>query len=188
MVESEEVLELLDELQARSLVYVYMANDAPRYGMLETVRQYGLQQLEHTGERGAVQDLHLNWCIDLAEHDEPSLVGAEQEVWLTRLELEHDNLRTALRWSLGTGSNAPAALRLAGALARFWLMHAHFSEGRYWLGEVLATDHATGVERARALDGHVMRLLKRSPSISVVDRGRSRSLWPNAAGLCSGST
>jgi non-specific serine/threonine protein kinase len=83
----------------------------------------------------------------------PSLQGAVQDLWLARLEREHDNLRAALRWSLGAGASGSAALLLAGALARFWIMHAHFCEGRYWLGEALAVDDGTGAERARALDG-----------------------------------
>jgi predicted ATPase/Tfp pilus assembly protein PilF len=152
-VEASEVLELLDELLDRSLVYVYVADEAPRYGLLETVRQYGLQQLDRAGERAVVQHRHLHWCVTLAEQAAPSLLGAEQEVWLARLEREHDNLRAALRWSLGAGASGSGALRLAGALVRFWLMHAHFSEGRYWLSEALAADDAAGVERARALDG-----------------------------------
>src|SRR5262249_1031333 len=95
-VEGDAGLELLDELQDRSLVSGYMADEAPRYGMLETVRQYGMQQLDRAGERAVVQDRHLHWCIALAEQAAPSLQGAEQEVWLARLEREHDNLRAAL--------------------------------------------------------------------------------------------
>jgi predicted ATPase/Tfp pilus assembly protein PilF len=152
-VEAVAVLELLDELQDRSLVYVYMADETPRYGMLETVRQYGLQQLERMGETAVVQDRHLHWCVALAEQAAPSLQGAQQEVWLERLEREHDDLRAALRWSLRAGTAGSAALRLAGSLARFWLMHTHFSEGRRWLGEMLAAEGGTATERARALDG-----------------------------------
>jgi predicted ATPase/Tfp pilus assembly protein PilF len=152
-VAADVVLELLDELQERSLVYVYAADGTPRYGMLETVRQYSLQQLNRAGETVVAQHRHLHWCMTLAAQAGPHLQGPEQELWLPRLEQEHDNLRAALRWSLSAGADGSAALPLAGALARFWLMHAHFSEGRYWLSEALAADGAADVERARALDG-----------------------------------
>jgi non-specific serine/threonine protein kinase len=149
----EAVLALLDELLERSLVYVHVADGIPRYGMLETVRHYGLLQLAHAGEMAVVQDRHLDWCMALAEQAVSSLQGAEQAVRLAQLEREYDNLRAALRWSLGAGACGTAALRLAGALARFWLMHAHFSEGRHWLGAALAAEDGTAMERARALDG-----------------------------------
>jgi non-specific serine/threonine protein kinase len=152
-IEADAVLELLDELQERSLVYVHVADEIPRYGMLETVRQYGLQQLDRAGEMAVIPDRHLHWCTALAEQAAPYLQGPEQEAWLARLERELDNLRAALRWSLGAGAAASAALRLVSALARFWLIHAHFSEGRRWLSEALAAAGGTAVERARALDG-----------------------------------
>ena len=74
-------------------------------------------------------------------------------MWLARLEREHDNLREALRWSLRAGADAAQALRLAGTLARFWIVHGHLSEGRQWLDEALAASGGTGAERARALEG-----------------------------------
>jgi WD40 repeat protein/predicted ATPase/transcriptional regulator with XRE-family HTH domain/Tfp pilus assembly protein PilF len=152
-VEARAVLELLDVLQDWSLVYVYEADGAPRYGILETVRQYGLLQLERAGEMAVTQDRHLHWCMALAEQAAPRLQGPGQDVWLARLEREHDNLRAALRWSLGAEASDSTALQLAGALVRFWIMHAHFSEGRHWLGKALAAEAGTAAERARALGG-----------------------------------
>jgi predicted ATPase len=83
--------------------------------MLETVRQYSLQQLDRAGETLVVRDTHLRWCVTLAELTAPSLQGPEQEVWLARLEREHENLRAALRWSLGGGASSSGALRLAAS-------------------------------------------------------------------------
>jgi predicted ATPase/Tfp pilus assembly protein PilF len=148
-----EVIGVLDELLDRSLVYAHTPDELPRYGLLETVRQYGLQQLEGAGETAALRDRHLGWCVTLAEQAVPSLQGAEQDVWLALLEREHDNLRAALRWSLGAGASSSAALRLTGSLARFWLVHGHLSEGRYWVSEALAAAGGSTVERARALEG-----------------------------------
>ncbi len=152
-VEAKTVLQLLDALQDRSLVYVDVADGAPRYGMLETVRQYGLLRLERAGELAVMQDRHLLWCMALAGQAAPLLQGPEQDVWLARLEREHDNLRAALRWSLGAGASSSTALSLASSLVRYWIMHAHFSEGRRWLGEALAAEAGTAAERAGALGG-----------------------------------
>jgi predicted ATPase len=155
-VNAELVLELLDELVARSLVYVYQSNGAPRYGLLETVRQYGLQQLEHAGERAAVQDRHLQWCVTLVEQAAPALQGPEQVTWLARLGREHDNLRAALQWALDQ-DQAALGLRLAGGLWMFWRRRGHLREGRYWLAALLALEAdeytaTTMAERANALE------------------------------------
>jgi tetratricopeptide (TPR) repeat protein len=108
-----------------------------RYAMLETVREYALEQLESSGEAEAVRQAHAAFCLALAERAEPELTGPAQAEWLSRLELEHDNLRAALAWSLG-GSAGATALRLAAALGRFWRMHGHSREGRSWLERALA--------------------------------------------------
>ncbi len=153
----EAVLELLDELLERSLVSVSMAGGAPRYGLLETVRQYGVQQLARADETVAVQDRRLRWCVTLAEQAAPALLGAEQALWLARLEREYDNLRAALQWALDRGRGA-LGLRLAAGLWQFWRSRSYLSEGRRWLAAVLALptedDDATIMTaRASALEG-----------------------------------
>jgi non-specific serine/threonine protein kinase len=152
------VLDLLDELVDRSLVYVQETGGAPRSGMLETVRQYGLQLLEHMGELAVVRNRHLHWCVTLAEQAASALLGPEQIAWLARLEREHDNLRAAIQWALDRDLRQPC-LRLAAGLWQFWRGHrSHLSEGRRWLAAVLARtvneDDATDMAlRASALEG-----------------------------------
>jgi tetratricopeptide (TPR) repeat protein len=154
-VDADAVLDLLDELLDRSLVYVYEAGGLPRYGMLETVRQYGLQQVEHAGERTVMQDWHLAWCARLAEQAAPALQGPEQMTWLARLAREHDNLRAALQWALDRGLST-LGLGVAGGLGKFWLRGGHQREGRHWLGALLALaadgDAASMAVRAAALE------------------------------------
>src|SRR5581483_9367841 len=91
-------------------------------------------------EAELLQRRHATFFLELAEQAEPALAGPEQPAWLARLELEHDNLRGALRWTLE--SRDPEAgelgLRLATALWRFWEICGHASEGRRWLEQALA--------------------------------------------------
>ncbi|MGH3089015.1 MAG: ATP-binding protein, partial [Rubrobacteraceae bacterium] len=85
--------------------------------LLEPVRQYGREKLEESGETEPVRERHARYYLALAERAEPELKGAEQGAWLARLEAEHDNLRTALAWSLEF-RNTETALRLGAALWR----------------------------------------------------------------------
>jgi predicted ATPase len=155
-VEAAAVLELLDALQDRSLVYVHVTDKVPRYGMLETVRQYGLQQLERAGELAMVRDRHLEWCVALAKQTAPALIGPEQAQWLARLDREYDNLRAALQWALDRGLGTHG-LQVAGGIWRFWLQRGHQREGRRWLAALLALasdEDATSMAlRASALEG-----------------------------------
>lgn len=115
-----------------------------RYGMLEPVRQYAREKLEESGEAGDAQRRHAACFLGLAEEAEPNLIGPEEEVWMDRLEEEHDNLRAALRWAKEQG-DIEAGLRLVGALNWFWWMRGYLAEGRGWTEDFL--------EAARGLGG-----------------------------------
>ena len=108
-----------------------------RFGMLETVREYAFEQLEVSQELEIAQRRHASYYLKLAEEAEPQLTGHEQETWLRHLEEEHDNLRAAMRWCIDQ-EEAEIALRLGGALARFWYRRGHITEGRKWLDMALA--------------------------------------------------
>jgi predicted ATPase/DNA-binding CsgD family transcriptional regulator len=125
----------------------------PRLVMLETIREYGLERLAASGEMEYLARLHATHFLALAEEAEPKLMCAEQGRWLNRLELERDNLRAALRWALDH-DDPTMALRLGGALWRFWFRRGYLSEGRGWLEEALTGSDAVapGV-RAKALTG-----------------------------------
>jgi non-specific serine/threonine protein kinase len=90
-----------------------------------------VEKLEQSGEASALRTRHRDWYLQLVEAAESKFTGAEQAVWLGRLEREHDNLRAARRWAVE--SEPEAELRMVGALWRFWSMHGHLSEGRGWL-------------------------------------------------------
>ncbi|MBI3975661.1 MAG: tetratricopeptide repeat protein [Armatimonadetes bacterium] len=149
-ISQDEVLNVLAHLVDKSLVLVDQQPATPRYRLLDTVRHYALEKLQQSGEAERARIRHRDLCVALAERAEPELAG-RQEVWLNRLETEHDNLRAALKHSLRS-EDAEAALRLGGALWRFWQVRGYWSEGRQWLEAALA---ASGRAPA-ALRGKVM--------------------------------
>ncbi len=150
-----DVLEGLTSLAAQNLLKQQRPSDqATRFTMLETIREYGQEQLEASGEKPAVRKDHAECFLQMAEQAETHLLGKDQQAWLNRLDAEHDNLRAALNWA--EESQEPAiGLRIAGALWRFWLTRSHWSEGRERLTRALQADQslAQPEARAKALNG-----------------------------------
>jgi len=135
-----DVLDGMTALVDQSLLqHAEGADGEPRFVMLETIREYGLEQLERSGEAEVTQQRHASYYLALAKQAEPNLRGTEQQAWLARLEAEHDNLRAALAWSQTAGGSAEMGLRLGGALWWFWWVRGYWSEGRAWLSRALAS-------------------------------------------------
>jgi predicted ATPase len=134
--ERDEVLDLLTHLVDKSLALVAEQSVEARYRLLETVRQYGREKLEKSGEADEVRRRHAAWSLALAERAEPHLKGRRQVAWLERLEREHDNLRAAIRWLLEEGQMETVA-RFSGALWFFWHVRGHQSEGDRYAREAL---------------------------------------------------
>ena len=161
------ILEGIESLLDKSLLrHVEAEGGESRYVMLETIREYGGERLAAEGEREAIAHAYAAYYLALVEAADPKLLGAEQQAWLAKLALEHDNLRAALTWALD--QELPTALGIAGSLWRFWYMRGYFSEGRDRLAQVLAlagaapadpdaaaalTAPATLVRQAKVLNG-----------------------------------
>jgi non-specific serine/threonine protein kinase len=136
-----------------------VTEEEPRYVMLETVREFGLERLRAAGEDETSGRRHLAAFLALAEEAESHLISAVEAGWIDRIEREHDNIRAALNWALHPEravEDRIRGLRLAGALWLFWYYHSHLHEGRHWLERALVigesvreADHA----RAKALVG-----------------------------------
>ena len=143
--EEWDVMDLLSSLVAKSLV---QADDTEaggfRYRMLETLREYSLEQLETSPDGSLVYARHEEYFLSLAEQAEPELRGAQQQIWGDRLGAEQDNFRAALDRATGFD----ARLRLATALQRFWLMRGFTREGRNWLEDTLrqASESGSAIE------------------------------------------
>jgi len=148
-------LDRLESLVARSLVR--QDDDASgdvRFRMLETIREYALEELEASGELPALRRRHAEHVLALAEESEPHIEGSDAERWLDRLQTEHDNIRTALAWSLGDDGDVALGIQLAGSIARFWQVRSHSIEGQRWYHELLpAGRHVPGRALVKALNG-----------------------------------
>ncbi len=124
-----------------------------QYGLLEPVREYARERLVRGGlaEVEAARYAHAKYYVALAGQAEREWRGPQQREWLDRLETEHDNLRTALRWYLDRG-DAEAYLRLAGHLWWFCDMRGHLDEVRGWMETGLAANReVSATVRARVL-------------------------------------
>lgn len=144
----------LTSLADSSLLQVTVVEDEPRFSMLETLREFGLDELRASGAFDAVARRHAGFFISYAEAAMPRLSGADRSSWLARLDRDQPNLRTALEWLCDRGEAADA-VRLAGALWQFWWWRSHLEEGRMWLERVLALPAASesGEAYARVLTG-----------------------------------
>ena len=126
-VERGEVLELLIALTEKSLLLIN-EDGAPRYRMLDTIKEYARDRLAETGELDLARRAHLGYFTELAETAEPHLRRAEQLEWLATLEAEHDNIASAMRAALAAGE-APGAMRLAAGAGWYWWLGGHKVEG-----------------------------------------------------------
>jgi len=124
-----------------------LERDGPRFKMLETIREYALEQLAAEQEPDVARRRHAEHFLKLAESDPVP----EQAAWLARMDAERDNFREALSWSIDT-REASLGLRLAAALWEFWWVRGYLAEGRGWLDEALLRGRSAAPElRARAL-------------------------------------
>ncbi|MEU7185865.1 BTAD domain-containing putative transcriptional regulator [Streptomyces sp. NPDC045369] len=133
-----DVAVLLGSLIDKSLVVTAQDGDGRmRYRLLETVSEYAGERLDEAGERPATERRHLVTYRELARNADPLLRGPEQCAWLDRLELEHDNLRTALRRAV-TAHDEHEALCLVLSLQWFWTLRDHRADARAWSTAVAA--------------------------------------------------
>jgi predicted ATPase len=139
----QDVLGVLSELVAKSLVNAEHFSGEVRYGMLETLRQYAYELLMADVGAHEVQRAHAEYFLTLAERTETSFVGAELSQWLERQEREQDNSRAALRWAIDNeDATGETAMRIATALCRFgsvWQIRGRYRrESLDWLSVAIS--------------------------------------------------
>ncbi|MFJ8462715.1 ATP-binding protein [Streptomyces swartbergensis] len=149
---ADDVLDAVAGLVDKSVLCREPGPGGVRYRMLDTLRQYGLEQLRRTvGEEGAVRRRQRDWMLRWAEECERGWFGPGQPETVARLRADRDNLRAALDFSLSTPGEALAGLRLAGTLWFYWHACGAPREGLYWLDRALAANPEPTPERARGL-------------------------------------
>jgi predicted ATPase/class 3 adenylate cyclase len=154
-VDAIDVLDLLGRLVEKSLVFIDPTLAEARFRLLETVREYARTRLVEAGEGDAALRRHRDWYLALVDEASPAFFqGPEPAEWLQRLDMEHDDLRSAMEWCLDQDDEGWSGLRMAAGLWRYWEIRGHLTEGRGWLERMVA---AVGDEvsplRANALTG-----------------------------------
>jgi predicted ATPase len=172
------MLDALGSLVSKNLVRQHATTNAnTRFEMLETIREYGLEQLEASGELAMVRQRHATFFVALAEDAEPDLLTGRQVEWVRRLEADYDNLRAVMAWSRDGRIDRALGLRLAGALAWFWVLSGVAWEARGWVETMLRLP--VGDQRARA------RALHAAARVAIVqdDPSAARTFADEAAAL-----
>lgn len=139
LVPADDLLTTLGRLVDKSLVIVDEGGGVSRYSFLETIRQYAQDRLHDAGEMAVTRDRHLAHFVELAEAAEPELERIHQDEWSARLEVEHDNLRSAIEWGL-SARDSDHARRLTAALGVLWWSHGPPRAALGWLEEAIALD------------------------------------------------
>jgi predicted ATPase/class 3 adenylate cyclase len=145
-----DIIDGLSSFVDKSLLRAVEADHGePRFQMLETIREYGLEKLAESEEADAIRRRHEDYFLALSLEAEPQLMGAHQKDWLDRLDQERDNLRAAL-WRAADDGRIEAALEAGGALWRFWHQRGHLAEGREALQALLDRPESAAPTAARA--------------------------------------
>jgi predicted ATPase/DNA-binding CsgD family transcriptional regulator len=154
------ILDLLAGLIEKSVVLRAESAGQPRYRLLDSVREYGLdRQRAADGLREAMNRRHADWYLRRAEQFDAGWLAPDQARQCTAMRADLDNVRTALGWLLATPGHAQDGLRLAAALRYFWTACGRINEGRYWLARALAADPAPTAARAAVLSAYTRLLM-----------------------------
>ncbi|WP_040699000.1 helix-turn-helix transcriptional regulator, partial [Nocardia vinacea] len=143
----ESLIDVLSSLVDKSIVNRETLEDAVRFRMLETMRDYGREKLQESGEYHDLRRRHRDWYQRLALDAEAGWISDRQPYWMARLEREQPNFRDALEFCVSDGSaeSAEAGLRTAAALWMFWSFRGLYGEGRRWLDRALAHPGARSI-------------------------------------------
>ena len=152
--DGEDVLDRLSSLVEKHLLRAEDETDCePRFGMLETIREFGIEQVDASPDGERIRERHAAWFLAFAEQLRPRIDSHEGKAVLDRLDAEHPNLRAAFTWAIERG-NAAVAVRFGAALWKFWYVRGHLAEAERWLERSFALPGPTPAgERAEALYG-----------------------------------
>lgn len=142
----------LHSLAEKHLIQWEETDDEPRFTMLETIREFALEELRKSGEEAEIKHRHAEFYLSLAIEAEPNLTGACQVEWIERLDAEQGNLRSALGWALAQADDTGTlAVNAAAALWRYWWTRGLLSEGVSWLEQSISRPYTEPKSRTSAL-------------------------------------
>lgn len=148
----------LHVLAAASLIHLEVEPSNERVTMLETLRSFALEQLTNAGLLYSLQHTHAAYFAEYAETVFKEVRGEHQSHWLAQTRLNHDNFRSALRFTLEQ-DDPEFAVTIAGGLWWFWYRQGFLLEGRQWLDASLSRPIKSALtktqkrQRAIALNG-----------------------------------
>ena len=149
---AEDAVDLLLGLVQKSLVSVDQAASPPRYRLLETVREFALEQLVLVADEQRARAAHLAYVVRLAEMAHQAMLGGRMLEWIAVLMHEHGNIEAASEYAVGAAGDPQAALRIAGLLMLYFKAHGEGIFARRLCERALATAPPTRTrERAIAL-------------------------------------
>jgi len=132
-----EVVGLVERLCEHSLLRLEDgAGDEPRFGLLETVREFAAERLTESSEEEVTRGAHAAFFRALVEQARTGMEGPDEAAWHARLTVEHANVRVALGWLLER-REAETAVAMATGVRRFWEFRYHYVEGISWLERAL---------------------------------------------------
>src|SRR5579872_3086145 len=137
-VDEVEILDLLSSLTDKSLIVADTLGEEERYRLLESTRAYSLAKLNALGERERLAASHAAYFKRLAEFADQTHLRVPSPLPLALLEVERDNFRAALEWSITDEHDVPLGAAIAGSLERLWTTGGLMAEGRYWIGRAQA--------------------------------------------------
>jgi predicted ATPase/DNA-binding CsgD family transcriptional regulator len=146
---ADAVADLVDGLVAKSVLLRRPGGRTARYGLLDTVREYGQQRLREAGQEASVQRRHRDRYAALAA--QPEGLGARQVEWIDGLDADHQNVRAALEFCLAEPGEAAAGLRMACDLWLYWETRGHLTEGRRFLATLIGRAPDAPGLRARGM-------------------------------------
>ncbi len=165
-ISAEEVLDLLGQLVDKSLVIVRAGQGVEsRYRMLEMIRQYAHHRLLERNEDHLMREQHLEYFLALSLQAEQHLRKKDSREWRERLEVEIDNLRLAMEWSLS--GSITKGLRLAAALQWFWAGSRHRIEGVDWINRLLSAEAGGGIAPPSDADSLIERKIARGKALNA---------------------
>jgi predicted ATPase/class 3 adenylate cyclase len=132
-IEDVEMLDLLASLADKSLAIAETSQRSERYRLLESIRAYGWEKLQASGDLERLTRLHAEYYQGVAVAADRSFGTKPDAAWLETLEPEVDNFRAALEWSFGPGNEAALGGAVAGSLERLWREGGLEAEGRGWI-------------------------------------------------------